>query len=564
MVAPTEDVVEELRDTARRDLYVFAKGVCGFDWLIPHIHMPLCLLLELYDGFTPSTLNHPWEEYEKVLRSQWVRLDNKPLTDDEIDEIKRIGVKRLRITLPRGWLKTTLVSQAYPQWRAIRNTSMRCLLAQNTFTNAAAKNKVIKETAEKNPVFRLLFPEVLPGKNSTWKAESLCYSRDKEYAEGTFEAAGTRTQVTSRHYNLIIEDDTVAPGLDDLGEENLTPSREDVDQAIGWHRLVLPLLVNPQDDQDIIVGTRWFEKDLLSWNRDNEPSYLSYTRACLEDARGGSSEHGEVTYNERFGEKVLTGLRAALGPYLFSCLYLNKPLRSADMVFHIEWFQYYETPPRDLACYTTVDLGGDPSDTKGEPDFNVVLTAGKDMITGFVYVLDYWRKKSDVGEVLNAIFDHVRRYHPIKVGIESVGYQKTLNYWCRERMRSENVYFMIEKLTHVKVSKSLRIMGLQPIIETGAMRFLMSQKALINELIAFPLGVNDDLADALASQIEMWQTTPSINPTVSKTYANDPMSVDGAIKELKDRAHNHNKQPLVYDIYQRNERLRQGALQFVR
>ncbi len=45
---------------------------------------------------------------------------------------------------------------------------------------------------------------------------------------------------------------------------------------------------------------------------------------------------------------------------MFACLYLNDPMRSADMVFQPEWWKFYGTEPRDLVVYTTGVPAGDP------------------------------------------------------------------------------------------------------------------------------------------------------------------------------------------------------------
>ena len=492
----TPEMLEELRELGRRDLFVFAKGICGFGWLEPSIHMPLCRMLERYE--------HP-------------------------------EFKRLLVNLPRTWLKTTICSQAYPIWRAIRDPNVKVLLAQNTFTNAVSKLKAIRFIFEKNQLFRMLYPEILPTKDCVWKSESLCVNRTKIATESTFEAAGIRTQVVSRHYDLIIEDDTVAPDLSDVGENNLCPTKEDIAQAIGWHRLVTPLLMNPMESQILVVGTRWFEEDLISWITKHEPRYKTYVRACLENKAGEPSEDGEPTYPQRFGPPVLEELKASLGPYMYSCLYLNKPLRSNDMIFRPEWIKHYETEPeRRLICTTTVDPAGDPEESQGDPDFNVVLTTGKDLDTGSIFVLDYFQEKCNPGELVGAIFDHVRRYHPVKVGLETTQYQKSLKYWINERMRKEGIFFLVEGLTHVKASKAARIMGLQPVFASGSIYIRPWMRALESELLAWPLGRNDDLIDALASQLELWRQTPSKKELRSKTFADDPLSFDAAVKNLQD------------------------------
>ena len=454
--------INAIRKKSMNDLYFFAKAILGFDWLSPKIHIPLCRLLENY------TKN-----------------------------------KKLRIILPRGWLKTTLCSQAYPIWRAIRNPNVRILLAQNTFTNAVAKLRVIRAAFEDNELVKLIFPELLPKRGNIWKGDSLCITRPTTFNESTFEAAGIRTQVTSRHYDVIIEDDTVAPDLNELGEENICPTKEDIDQAIGWHRLVPPLLVNPTNSQVIVVGTRWFEKDLLSWIGENEKSYVSYIKACIEN--------GEVVYPERFSAEVLDDLKGTIGPYLFSCLYMNEPVLIQDMVFRPEWMKYYDTRPGYLGSfmnYTTIDPAGDPEHNVGKKqDSNVVITTGKDIIRGEIYVHEYFRKQCNPGEVINALFDHVRKYHPVKVAVEAGAYQGTLQYWIKERMRKENLHFYVETVSGVARNKYARIQGLQPLVMEGKILFRRYMTELVNELITFPNGAHDDIIDALSMQLSMWAVT---------------------------------------------------------
>lgn len=494
---------KDLRQNAIVDLYFFAKGILGFDWLDEDIHLPICQILENYGKNT-----------------------------------------RVKIVLPRSWLKSTLASIAYPMWRMIKNPNIRVLIVQNSATNATKKLAVIRGKFETCGLFRALFPEFLPDSSCTWTSTALCIPRSIQSAESTFETAGTRTKVVSRHYDIIIEDDTVAPDLDDLKDGIILPSKEDVEQAIGWHRLALPLLTDPLTSQILIVGTRWFERDLISWNNENEPHYKTCQRAVRE-TNGIADEGGEIVW-KRFSEPVLKELENALGPYTYSCLYMNKPIRSSDMVFQPEWFKYYDNTPRDIITYTTVDLAGDPNESKGDPDYNVVLTAAKDLVNGNIYVLDYFRARCNPSELIQALFEHVRRFKPIRVGIESVAYQKSLLHWVRTRMRDENLYFSIEPLTHGKRNKNSRIIGLQPLVKSGMLMFKTFQRELTSELTAFPFAKYDDVSDALSMQIPMWSLTKSKREEEKRDPANDPMSFDSALKEIERRK---SKEYICADAY---------------
>lgn len=497
-----------IRAHARKSLFFFAKGVLGFSWLVPHVHGDVCLLLE--------------------------------------DAAKR----RKKFVLPRGWLKTTVCTIAYPIWRAINDPNIRVLLAQNNRENARKKLKAVREQWEYNTLLRVLFPELLPTSSSQWSADAICLSRSKLHPESTFECVGVRGQSTSRHYNIIIEDDTVAPDFDELGEETLAPSHDDVRKAITWHSLCLPLLTNPSTDEIVVVGTRWYEIDLMSHIEKNEPQYHSIERSCREDEHGNSDPRGVVTYPERFDEDVLREYENTLGPYFYSTLMLNSPISVGDMLFRTSWFQEYkELPPRQsLYIYTTIDPATDPqlsTSRSDRLDYSVVMTTGKDMVTGDIYVLDYFRERCSPGDHAAALFDHVLRWKPIIVGYEDVAYQRSLDYWLKELMRSRGQYFILKPIKRTgRKSKEVHIMGLHPIAAAGAIHIRPYMQELLTEFLSFPRGAHDDLIDCLAMQTQLWRKTRSRAETLLSAERSDPFSLTYAIEELRSRHRTKNASPI--------------------
>ena len=494
----TELDIQGLKVKALESFYFFTKGILGYDWLTPEIHKPIC------------------------------------------DELQKDENIRVLIELPRGWLKTTICSVAFPIWMSVRNPNIRCLLTQNSATNACKKLSVVRKQWENNPILRACFRDLLPSQASTWTADALCLSRSASFAESTYEAAGTSTRVVSRHYDLIIEDDTVAPDYDELGDESLAPTHDEVQKAIGWHRMnVLPLLNNPSKDRSLVVGTRWYDQDLIAWIKENEPQYKVISRACREDEFGKPSHKGKVTYPERFNEDTLAQLERGLGPYLFSCLYMNTPVRSEDMIFKPEWFRFYEEVPSStrLAVYTTIDPATDPELAKSKDiDFNVVMTCGKDLITGDIYVLDYFHKRCSPGELAAAIFDHVVKWSPIVVGYENIAYQRSIEYWLKELMRQHNTFFILEPLNRGGArAKETAISSLQPLFASRTIAIRSHMKELQSELLKFPLGKHDDLADALSMQLRLWRGTKSKRQ--ERQYNTlEPLSFEQMVKELKAKA----------------------------
>jgi hypothetical protein len=497
---------EILREKGKKDLFFFAKGILGFDWFVARIHLPICLQLEDSNN------------------------------------------TRFRCLLPRGWLKTTLCSCVYPLWRAINNADVRILIVLNTYKNACAKLSRITKLLRSCVLLRTLYPEILPDDDCTWTTDRIIIPRKIAADEGTFDVAGTRTQITGRHYDVIIEDDTVAPELDDMSTECLCPQKDDVDQAIGFHRLLMPLLVEPIKSQILVVGTRWFQLDLHSWIRDNEPYYRSYERSALE-TDGHADENGTPTYPERFDRNVLDQLKTSLGPYMFSCLFLNMPLNPETMTFQQEWIQFYDQQPLDLVTYITVDPAGDPENNKGKTDWNVVLCAGKCISTGRVYVLDYRRFQGSPGKLIDSIFDLVRMYHPVVVGVEKEGYQQSLKYWTEERQRKEGLFFNVELYTTGNVIKDDRIRGLQPLAAARMLFLRLWMSELQNEMLSFPYGATKDVVDCLAAQMRFWALTVIERPTTQQVVK-DVLSFDSAVRSIKERQKQTKSLGLVGDIFE--------------
>jgi predicted phage terminase large subunit-like protein len=468
------EMVAKIKLNAEKSLFFFAKFILGYDWLTPAIHLPLCRMIS---------------DYQTNLR--------------------------VKVTLPRSWLKSTVCSISYPLWRAFKDPNIRILLTQNSMENAKAKLRAIRDHVTSNEWFKVLWPEVLPDKSCRWQSESLELKRTKSAPEGTFEAAGRGTQVVGRHYHLIIEDDTVAPDKDDYTNDNVLPSKEDIEQAIGWHRAAVFLLVDHNVDQMLVVGTRWFELDLLSWIDKNELWYQSYVRACRE-TDGKPDPDGILVWSEKYNDESLRRLEATVGPYLFSCLYLNTPLRSEDMIFQKGWFQAYDIEPRNLAVTITVDPAGNPKNStskrKKKNDFNVLMVCGKAK-NGRCYVLEYIRFRGSPGQLIDHLFELVSKYKKSLrgVGVEGIAYQESLEYFISEEMRAKNLHFNLELLKHGGRSKEFRIRALQPLVRAGTLLFRPWMTELLAELEVFPLGANDDLADALAMQLQMWDATVAID-----------------------------------------------------
>ncbi len=510
-----KSTIESLRKACKENLFFLARAVLGFQDLDEYVHLPICKMLEDYEVNTKTI-----------------------------------------IVLPRDWFKSSVGSVAYTIWRAIKNPNIRILICQNSHSNACKKLQAIKQLFEKCQLLRALFPEILPTSSNRWSSECLELNRTAAHPEGTFEAAGTGTAVTSRHYDLIIEDDTVAPEKDALKGLIQQPTQLEIEKAIGWHKLAMPLQIHPTKSQRVVIGTRWAERDLIGHILEEEPEYKLITRSALKPGKTTISAENIVW--SRYDVDVLRQVEKAIGPYMFSTLFLNLPINDIDAIFKRDWIQYFDTiskaeQHRMLYC-TSVDPAASDSAGSSDPDYNVVITTGIDPKTGMVYVVKISRARMNPGELITAILDHQEFFHPVVVKIESIAYQRTLNYWLKRTRERLNRRFYVEEVkSHGSASKKDRIRALQPFFADKLISIRTHMGELERELLGFPNGAHDDIIDALSMHVGFWaRETEAVKREKKKELITDEMSGVAVIEELLKRPNEFNTYP--YDIGHMSER----------
>lgn len=400
------------------------------------------------------------------------------------------------IVLPRTFLKTTIAASYYALWRAIRasilfNRHLRILISSNTTPNAQKTVRTIRSTVEQNQNFHLFFPELVPNFNKVrWSDSCACLERPVDYPEGTFEAAGVGSNIIRRHFNIIIEDDTVSPKKDELTGEEAMPTKEDIDKAIGFHRLTIPLLIE-EDDERIVIGTRWASYDLINFVIENE-GFDRFDRECYK-------KDGSPVY-KRFSLKRLESIRKGMGVFMFSMLYLNKPLAKEFMAFNPDWFRYYQEKelPEDGTGLVTLDPADPPTGKKSQ-DFTAIMSV-KHTKKG-LFIRRYRRKRLSDKQMIKETFDVADMDDTVKIRIEVNKYAH-LAAAFKEQMKKDGKHYIIDEVKAKKVQKELRIKNrLSPLFENGVIWMKSGMRELEQELTTFPYSKHDDLMDALSWQV---------------------------------------------------------------
>jgi predicted phage terminase large subunit-like protein len=156
--------------------------------------------------------------------------------------------------------------------------------------------------------------------------------------------------------------------------------------------------------------------------------------------------------------------------------------------------------------------------TEKEADYTAMVVVGVDEF-GLVYILDIVRDRLSPNELINEVFRLASIYSPIKIGIEDVAFQKSLQYSLNEEMNRQNRYLPIQPLRPAGRNKDQRIRGLQPLYANG--RILHSKHVnkiefLEDELLRFPRGKHDDIIDALSYMLDIPVYKPKRKNTLNR------------------------------------------------
>jgi hypothetical protein len=178
--------------------------------------------------------------------------------DQMRDYLKNAGRQKL-ILIPRGHLKSSIVTVGYAIQRILKNPDIRILITNATWDNSRKFLGQISEMMTGKSLLTDIFGSFKG--DGRWTLEELTVAqRVKATKEPTISTAGIEKSLTSQHYDLIIHDDLV-------NRENIT-TREQKEKVLSFYKDSLSLL-DPGGEM-IVIGTRWATDDLYGHLLEND------------------------------------------------------------------------------------------------------------------------------------------------------------------------------------------------------------------------------------------------------------------------------------------------------
>lgn len=413
----------------------------------------------------------------------------------------------LAVRWPRGTLKSTICTIAFPIWVLINDPNTRVLIDSENATISGRFLKAIKGHLESR-FFQEIFG-VIYNPRKDWNDDILVIKRDTAATEPSVDKGGVDKEKTSQHFDLIIADDIV-------GRTN-SRNIEQVEK-VNEHAGLYQTLMDP-GAMLLLPMTRWAFGDLgEKIDEENaqaekecrrKPYRISHFACYKKDAEGNFSR--ELEFPKLHTHAQLDHARRIMQEYMFSCNYLVHPSSPTTAIFQEKWLRYHELPYGNLPeaganVYITVDPARAQKKTS---DFSAIVVAA--VTCRFdIYILDVVRQHMTDSE----IWDHLVRlsniFKPISIGIETVFKQKRLFAYMKSRQANEGeVLGNFHQFKTQTVQKSERIRGLGPFVENG--KFFLGKSAefsyLKDEMLKFdPAKIDvqrNDCLDASAYLVEM-------------------------------------------------------------
>lgn len=408
--------------------------------------------------------------------------------------------------------KSTTCSELFPAWVLGKShldtkKGWPIICASYGSSLAEQKSQNCRDIVE-SEAYQMIFPGTRLRQDST----------SKEYwrttTGGSYKAIGVGGGLTGFEGKLLVCDDPFKDRADadsELIREN-TWKWWDTVFTTRKQGITGMLLVNTRWHLDDVAGRLIAQQERAEASRLSLAEYdqwkrLNFPAFAVEDEFFYGKlfrKAGEVLCPERFSHSSMIKERNNKDPYEWSSLYMQNPVTKGTAKFKTEWWKYFDDADikfKKLRTYTLVD----PATKKKKSDNSVIRTIGKEMTTGYVFLLEETAGRLDPGETVDAIFHHVRTWRS-RVWVESNAYQSTLVYWITEKQREEQMFFEVNELNSTK-SKEDRIEGLIPLYKAGMIFHRKSDTLLEGELLVFPKGKNDDRADAVGMFLDVAEIT---------------------------------------------------------
>ena len=261
-----------------------------------------------------------------------------------------------------------------------------------------------------------------------------------------------------------------------------------------WEQILRPALAD-QKGGAMFIGTPMGRNHF----------YELYTYASVGDDETFNGFHFTSYDNPLLDADEIEAAKKSMSSFSFRQEFMASFEAMGGELFKEEYIKFSEEEPTDGEYYIAVDLAGfseaGKNTTKTSRLDATAIAVVKANTEGW-WVANIIHGRWGVEETARRIFEAVRDYKPISVGIEKGALKNAVHPYLNDIMKKNQRFFRVEELTHGNKRKIDRVVwALQGRFEHGNITLNKGEwnSKFLDELFQFPnVLVHDDLIDALA------------------------------------------------------------------
>lgn len=452
----------------------------------------------------------------------------------KLDELNFDVTKKIAWSCPRGHGKSAYLSNVFPTHQIVFKKRNYIIIISETEKMAQRFVEWIAEQLKFNQKLRQDFGELLsPNKmaNESDNLEGFVTFNTIKVQSASIGKQLRGARFFSERPDLVI--------LDDIESSKNTNTKELRDKNLHWFNSVITPIGNIMKTSYIYMGTLVHGSGLLPnvlnrsdydskiysaivsepehpemWEyienllRDvDNPNRLDEAKEFYQNNKKEMDQGVKTLWSSRFTYFDLINIKVNVGSRAFASEYLNKPSDDDSVIFRDEYFTYYDDKDLwegnrkihlDIYGFWDIAIGKNK-----RADYNAITIIGRDNRTGVIYVLDTFAEKIPMHKALIVAYEMIVKWKPRIFGVETIQAQYDMFRQLREMLFKNSIYNTRLLAFNPRGKKEGRIEQLEPLIETGFLRFKKTQRLMLEQLKLFPNADHDDCPDSLSSAVEI-------------------------------------------------------------